>query len=127
MSHLIDVMFEERTLQLRPDQLSVNNLAVAFRLIPETIILVSSCGTVAISEDGLFGDVDPLYSWTVEGDKATNRLMGRNGTGPQQQQQQQQSKPLGDRWKPHTFSPVIRSSRQVCAQTITLACLKDLY
>ena len=94
MSHLIDMTFEDRTLQLLPDQLSVNNLAVAFRLIPETIILVSSCGTVAISEDGLFGDVDPLYTLTVEGDKATNRLMGRNVTGPQQQ-----SKPLRDRWK----------------------------
>ena len=63
-SHIlgIDVTFEGRTLQLRPAQLTVNTVAIAFRLIPETIILVSDCGTVAIPENGKFTDVDPAYS-----------------------------------------------------------------
>ena len=70
-SSLVDVTFEGLTLQLRPNQLTISTLAVAFRLIPDTIFLVSSCGTVVIAKEGLFRDVDSDYSWTVEGDKST--------------------------------------------------------
>ena len=54
----IDLSFEGRTLQLRSDQITVNNIARTFRLIPQTIILVSESGTVAIpdGEDGAFPD-----------------------------------------------------------------------
>ena len=70
-SSLVDVTFEGLTLQLRPNQLTISTLAVAFWLIPDTIFLVLCCGTVAIAEEGLFRDVDSDYSWTVEGDKST--------------------------------------------------------
>lgn len=69
-SSLVDVTFEGLTLQLQPNQLTISTLAVVFRLIPDTIFLVLSCGTVAIAEEGLFRDVDSDYSWTVEGDKS---------------------------------------------------------
>ena len=45
----VNLSFESRTLQIRSDQVNVNNIiARTFRLIPETIILVSDSGTVAI-------------------------------------------------------------------------------
>ena len=52
--------FEGRSLQLRPEQLTVSNVAKTFRLIEDTIILVSEQGTIAIPEDGAFVDVDSL-------------------------------------------------------------------
>ena len=60
---------------MRPSQLTTTNIARAFRLIPDTIILVSDRGKVALPTDGVFDDVDKCFTWTVEGDKATN---GRN-------------------------------------------------
>jgi hypothetical protein len=55
------------------DQITVNNLAKMFRLIPQTVILVGTCGTVALpdSDDGLFFDLDSTLSWTVEGDRSS--------------------------------------------------------
>lgn len=40
-------------------------ISKAFHLIPETIILVSEHGTIAVPEDGEFVDVDSSYLWTV--------------------------------------------------------------
>ena len=34
----MDLSFEGRTLSMRQDQLTTSNVAIAFRLIPETII-----------------------------------------------------------------------------------------
>ena len=56
---------------MRPDQLTITVLSKAFRLIPETIFLLSDRGTIAVAEDGIFQDVDDLYTWSVEGEKAT--------------------------------------------------------
>ena len=57
-SHVVDIYvdlsFEGRTLQLRSDQVTVINIARTFRLIPETIILVSDSGTVAILDKNWF-------------------------------------------------------------------------
>ena len=47
----VDISFEGRNLQLRMDQITVNNLAKTFRLIPQTVILVSACGTVALPDN----------------------------------------------------------------------------
>ena len=68
----IDLSFEGRMLQLRSDQLTVSNIARTFRLIPETIILISESGTVAIpdGENGVFPDLDSSLMWVVEGDKS---------------------------------------------------------
>lgn len=71
---LIDLSYGGRTLQMRPSQLTTSNIAQAFRLIPETIILVYEHDTVALPQDGIFHDVDDCYSWTVEGEKATTSV-----------------------------------------------------
>ena len=96
----VDLSFEGRTLQLRSDQVTVNNVARTFRLIPETIILVSDSGTVAIpDENGCFPDLDPLLRWTVEGDKSRSQAALFSG------QSSAKSNPRGskERWKPHLF------------------------
>ena len=79
-------------------KLTISTLAVAFRLIPDTLFLVSSCGTVVIAEEGLFCDVDSDYSWTVEEDKSTvNR--------PSSYQQPSGSRTTVERWRPQHFQP----------------------
>lgn len=79
---LIDITFEGRTLQLRQDQLTINAISRAFRLIPETVLLISERGTVAIPDDGVFSDVDEMYTWTVEGDKVTTHSSSGRNSGP---------------------------------------------
>ena len=99
----IDLTFEGRTLQLRSDQITVCNIARTFRLIPQTIILVSESGTVAIpdGESGGFPDLDSFLTWTVEGDKArsghgpSSFLTGSSGSGPA---------PSKEKWKPQPYS-----------------------
>ena len=116
----VDISFEGRSLQLRMDQITVNNLAKTFRLIPRTVILVSTCGTVALPDsDGLFFDLDSTLSWTVEGDKSSH------GSTTRPSQLIMQSTSLGsslsqtkngkekERWKPTTFPSRSTSSRQV--------------
>lgn len=49
----IDLSYGGRTLQMRPSQLTTVNIARAFRLIPDTIILVSERDTVALPQDGM--------------------------------------------------------------------------
>ena len=48
---LINVTHDGRTLQMRPDQLTITVLSKAFRLIPEMIFSVSDRGTIAVAED----------------------------------------------------------------------------
>ena len=117
----VDISFEGRSLQLRMDQITVNNLAKTFRLIPQTVILVSTCGTVALpdSDDGLFFDLDPTLSWTVEGDRSSTCT-----TRPSQLVQSSNLASLShtkngkekEKWKPTTFSSRCTSSRQVGQQ-----------
>ncbi len=90
----VDVTFEGQTLQMRTDQLTTHSLSIAFRLIPDTIVLISQCGTVAIPCDGVFHDVDTSMSWNVEGDKATaGARVGPIAPKPEQ------------RWKPKNYPP----------------------
>ena len=82
---LIDLSYGGRTLQMRPSQLTTTNIARAFRLIPDTIILVSERDTVALPQDGVFHDVDDCYTWIVEGEKSTTNMSvagGGHGSTP---------------------------------------------
>lgn len=46
---LVNVSFEGRTLQLRDDQLTLETISKAFRLVPATVLLVSERGTIAVA------------------------------------------------------------------------------
>ena len=72
MDELINVAHGGKSLQMRPDQMTISVLSKAFHLIPETLFLVSERGTIAVAENGVFEDVESMYSWTVEGEKATS-------------------------------------------------------
>lgn len=80
---------------MRPEQLTTTNIAKAFRLIEETIILVSDRGTVAIPEGGVFTDVDYLDQWIVQGDKVTGPRFSMGAS---------------TKWTPQSFKPPVRSS-----------------
>ena len=116
-------MFEGRSLQLRPEQLTVSNIAKAFRLIEETIMLVSERGTIAVATDGTFHDVNRLDLWTVQGDKATGpRIVGSQAAACT-------SVP---KWRPQSFPPPVRSSsgagpsRQVSCKAVATG-VRSLY
>ena len=109
VSTYVDVSFEGRTLSMRSDQLTTSNVAIAFRLIPETIILVSDYGHVALPDaNGIF-DADPRNSWKVEGGKSTARPAGRASLPVPAAKQH-------ERWRLQSFPPSGRTtgSNQVC-------------
>ena len=93
-------------MQIRLSQLTTTNIARAFRLIPDTIILVSERDTVALPQDGVFHDVDDCYTWIVEGEKATTNIppgaaasyRGKGSAGE-------------SRWKPQAFPPTLPGVR----------------
>ena len=107
----MDISFEGRSLQLRMDQITVNNLAKTFRLIPQTVTLVSTCGTVALP-DGL---LDFTLSWMVEGDKSshgsTSQLLQSTSLGSSLSQTKNGKEK--EKWKSTTFLSRSTSSRQV--------------
>ena len=109
---LVDLSYDGRNLQMRQSQLTVANIARTFRLIPETIFLVSDRGTVALPTDGVFEDVDQCYTWTVEGDKSTAMAMLQSRPLPSHSSSGKQSS--GDRWKPQAFPRPPRSSSVSC-------------
>lgn len=76
MEEYVEVTCQGRgPLQLKTAQMTVSNLAKTFRLVAETILLISSSGTVAIpDDDGTFPDLNPLLQWTVEGDQVTHNV-----------------------------------------------------
>ena len=94
---LIDLSYGGRT---RPSQLNTANIARAFQLIPDTIILVSERNTVALPQDGAFYD---CYTWIVEGEANMSVAGGGPGTtavkgkGP-------------ECWKPQAFPPALSKS-----------------
>ena len=82
-------------------------LSKVFRLVPQTVLLVSDVGTIATANEGVFTDVDAVYTWMVEGDRATG--FAGNGSssavaGPSQTQQRPslrlKQKPGSECWKP---------------------------
>ena len=95
----VDLSFEGRTLSMRQDQLTTSNVAMAFRLTAETIILVSDNGHAMLpGADGVL-DADPRNSWNVEGDKSTARPGGRACVP------QPLSKLQHECWRPRSFPP----------------------
>ena len=104
---------------MRPDQLTISVLSKAFQLIPETIFLVSDRGTIAVAEDGVFQDVDELYTWSVEDERATvgsSRPLsgGSRASGGESSQSQR-------RWKPTPFQ-ASRQTRNVSPTNLMSAC-----
>ena len=91
---------------MRPDQLTITVLSKAFRLVPEIIFLVSDRGTIAVAEDGMFQDVDDLYTWSVEGEKATVGSAKPIGVGTRAIAGESSQR----RWKPTTFQASRQSS-----------------
>jgi hypothetical protein len=104
----VQVTFEGRSLQIRPDQLTITVLSKVFRLIPETILLVSDVGTIATAEDGVFCDVDNSYTWVVEGERVTTGF----GASSRPSLRRSKQKPgSSERWKPLSLPPPVTSSR----------------
>ena len=94
---------------MRPDQLIISVISKAFKLVPETVFLVSDRGTIAMAEDGVFQDVDDLYTWSVEEEKATVGTTKPVVGGPSRASSGESSQ---SRWKPSTFQ-VSRPGRSV--------------
>ena len=91
----------DKSYQLRQEQLTGKNVAKIFNLVPDTILLVSTDGTVALpNEYGHFSDIDESDEWNVEGSKSTKRtsesftLVGRKPSPG----------PSTSKWKPSSFS-----------------------
>ena len=87
----VKVKDHDRAYQLRLEQLTLKNVSKIFNLIPDTILLVSTDGTVALPDErGRFSDVGDMGSdkWTVEGTESSNRSSGSaflstpSGPGP---------------------------------------------
>ena len=79
----------------------MKNVAKIFNLVPDTILLVSTDGTVALSnEDGHFSDINECEEWNVEGSESTKRTSGSFtfvGRKPS-------PGPSTSKWKPSSFS-----------------------
>lgn len=89
------VRFGERSLQFRPEDISVQNLARIFHLIPDTIILISEDGTVNVPNSNGKFEVEDFLEYKVEGDLSTVGTSGTHGSGDQSS--------AVNRWKPKSF------------------------
>ena len=91
----------DKSYQLCQEQLTVKNVAKIFNLVPDTILLVSTDGTVALpNEYGRFSDIDECDEWNVEGSESTKRTSGSFtlvGRKPSPD-------PSTSKWKPSSFS-----------------------
>ena len=114
---LITIKYDGRTLQLRPEQLTVRYIAKAFRLIEETIILVSDRGTVAIPEDGIFRDLDMYEQWTVQGTKTSGP---RAATASAVGALSLCSGGAAPKWTPHLFSRPSGSSTPETSRQVNI-------
>ena len=111
--------YKDKLYQLRMDQLTVRNVAKIFNLMPDTVLLVSSEGTVALH--GHFSECD---EWNVEGsEERSKRSFGfaRNALTDSSVQ------PSTSKWKPFSFPGRTGSSSQsvrvcvcVCAFSVIL-------
>lgn len=91
----------DKSYQLRQEQLTVKNVAKIFNLVPDTILLVSTDGTVALpNEYGHFSDTDECDEWNVEGSESTKRT---SGPFPFVGRSMPSSSPSTSKWKPSSF------------------------
>ena len=94
------------------DQLSVHNVSRIFNFIPDTVLLISSEGTVAFpDEHGQFCDVDDWLDeeWEVQGTEASKRTVSglatnvlAAGTGGFH---------VASKWRPSVFPPRASGSK----------------
>ena len=83
----VKVRRNEKSYQLRIEQLTIQNICKIFNnLIPDTVLLVSSHGTVALPDDlGHFCDVDEWREdddWEVQGTEARPETSKRISPSP---------------------------------------------
>ena len=81
----VKISYQEKSYQLRMEQLTIKNIAKILNLVPDTILLVSVDGTVAFpDEHGRFSDIDDVGSdeWAVEGSETSKRQSGSLTTTP---------------------------------------------
>ena len=75
----VNVVYKDKTYQLRTEQLTTKNVSKVFNLIPDSVILVSANGTVSLPDDhGKFSDVDDGidHEWTVQRVESSKRVAG---------------------------------------------------
>lgn len=71
-SYMVEYAGQSR--KLKPGQMTRTILALLFRLVADTIVLVSDEGHVEVADDeGAFTQVDPFLIWTCIGDKSSLR------------------------------------------------------
>lgn len=94
----------------------MKNVAKIFNLVPDTILLVSTDGTVALpNEYGHFSDIDESDEWNVEGSESTKRTSGSfNLVG-----RKPSPGPSTSKWKPSSFSGLAISSSSPLVYILT--------
>lgn len=66
----VKIRFGDRSLQFRPEDVTVQSLSRIFHLIPDTIILISEDGTVSVPNSSGKLEVDDFLEYKV-GDSST--------------------------------------------------------
>lgn len=72
----IDIVNEGRKLQIQSDQLTMQNLAKIFNVVPDTLFLVSEDGHVVLPDQfGMFVGIQSYRTWKVEGVKSSKGVV----------------------------------------------------
>lgn len=105
---------------MKRTQLTTTNIAKAFKLMPESIILVSEKGALALPQEGVFEDIDNNLKWNVEGDPLGTLGMGISTTSTGSSKigvssnfglsssSMMKTCMKGSSWKPHSFTPLAK-------------------
>lgn len=96
----VKVVYGDRRLQFRPEDITVSSLSRIFHLIPDTIILISEEGTVCVPDDSGKFETDDLLEYKVEGDVST---LGSSGVTSLFDQPSTSGASTSSRWKPKAF------------------------
>ena len=100
--HRVELRYEEKRYRFPISKLTVESVAKAFNLIPETILLVSTDGDIFLPEDGKFTDLDSLCDeYQVEGHPSSR---GKSGGFPLSATSCMPG-PSSNKWKPKCFPP----------------------
>ena len=110
----VKLSYEGRNLKMRQSQLTIMNIGKAFKLIPDSLLLVSETGTVALPDvDGLFDEeVDNSIKWRVDGEEVASGQGSTSTTGLGLSSNATacsfySSKTPGvSQWKPRSFPPI---------------------
>ena len=106
---LVRVQFGEHKLQICVSDLTVKTIAKIFHLLPDTVLLVSEEGTVAVPDDSGRFQVDDFLQWRVQGDVSSVGTSGSRFSTNQQQSNpgvsNSTSTSVGMKWKSKSFAP----------------------